>query len=151
MSISDLKVTDYLPHRAPFLFVDWVEEITERAITAQKNISEREPFFKGHFPEEPIMPGVLIIECLAQTAAIFAFRTNNKSPKDGYGVYLSGIDKAKFRRPVRPGDTLRLQAELIAQKQTLWRFKCHAYVKETLVCSVILTSAVKMKPKNQTR
>ena len=143
MSEIELKVMDYLPHRYPFMFVDKVEEISENSIIAVKNVSVNEHYFTGHFPDEPIMPGVLIIEALAQASAILAFKANNKTPKDGYSVYLSGVDKAKFRHPVRPGDRLMLHSQIIAQKQILWRFNCQAYVENKMVCSLVLTSAVR--------
>ena len=140
---ENIKVTDYLPHRYPFLFVDRVVDISKDKIIAVKNVSTNEHYFTGHFPNEPIMPGVLIIESLAQTCAILAFKVNNKKPNDGYSVYLSGVDKAKFRHPVRPGDALMLHAEIAAQKQSLWRFKCQAFVDEKIVCSLVLTSSVR--------
>lgn len=143
MSEIELKITDYLPHRYPFIYVDKVEEVSEDSIIAIKNVSMNEHYFTGHFPDEPIMPGVLIIEALAQASAILAFRANNKTPKDGYSVYLSGVDKAKFRHPVRPGDRVKLHSRLIAQKQILWRFNCQAYVEDKLVCSLVLTSVVR--------
>lgn len=143
MNEIELSVMDYLPHRYPFLFVDKVEEISENSIIAIKNISMNEHYFTGHFPNNPIMPGVLITEALAQASAILAFKANNKKPEDGYSVYLSGVDKAKFRHPVRPGDRLKLHSKITAQKQMLWRFNCQAYVEDKLVCSMVLTSAVR--------
>ena len=143
MSNSLLSIKAYLPHRYPFLLVDKVESLDDNAIIAVKNVSFNEGYFSGHFPDEPIMPGVLIVEALAQACGILAFKVNDKKPEDGYSVYLSGVDKARFRHPVRPGDVVKLHAKVIAQKQSLWRFNCEAYVDNKRVCSLVLTSAVR--------
>jgi len=131
------EIQDYLPHRYPFLLVDRVVELElGRYIKAYKNVTTNEPFFQGHFPEYPIMPGVLIIEALAQVACILALK---KLKKEGHGsVFFTGIDGAKFRQPVRPGDQLRLELEKIKQRGTLFRFQGSAYVEDKLAAECTL-------------
>lgn len=140
-----IVITDYLPHRYPFLFVDRVKAISDTEITAIKHVSNNESFFQGHFPDDAILPGVIIIEALAQTCGILSFHTHNAKPGDQYKVYLVGVDKARFRHPVRPGDTLTMKAQIAAHKQFIWRFNCQAYVEDKLACSLILTSSVRKK------
>ena len=129
MDIDEIK--RIIPHRYPFLLVDRVIECDmESRIVGLKNVTTNEPFFQGHFPEYPIMPGVLIIEALAQVACILALK---KLKKEGHGsVFFTGIDGAKFRQPVRPGDQLRLELEKIKQRGTLFRFQGSAYVEDKL-------------------
>lgn len=117
--MMDIKeVREYLPHRYPFLLIDRVLNIEPgKRIEALKNVTINEPFFNGHFPEEPIMPGVLIIEAMAQAAGILGFVTENKKPSDGYIYLLVGTDKARFKRQVVPGDTLHLFAEYVVIKR----------------------------------
>ena len=143
MTDSKIKISEYLPHRFPFLFIDKVQSISNEKIIALKNVSFNEYYFTGHFPQEPIMPGVIIVEALAQACGILAFKANNKKPEDGYSIYLSGVDKARFRHPVRPGDVLVLRSNIVAHKKSLWRFHCEAHVKDNLVCSLVLTSVVR--------
>jgi len=127
MEIKEIR--EYLPHRYPFLLVDRVVEIElGKRITALKNVSINEPFFNGHFPELPIMPGVLIIEALAQAAGILGFKTVGKKPADGSIYLFVGADKMRFKRPVVPGDQLRLHAEIVAEKRGIWKFDCRAEV-----------------------
>ena len=140
MSQPDIQITDYLPHRYPFLYIDQVKSITPEQIIAIKNVSYNEPYFQGHFPNEPIMPGVIIIESLAQACGILAFKSRDKTPADGYNVYLTGIEKARFRHPVRPGDQLFLHATIAVVKSRLWRFRCESFVGDHLVCSLTLSS-----------
>ncbi|MDG1663277.1 MAG: 3-hydroxyacyl-ACP dehydratase FabZ [Pseudomonadales bacterium] len=134
MDIKEIR--EYLPHRYPFLLVDRVVELElgER-ITALKNVSVNEPFFTGHFPELPIMPGVLIIEALAQAAGILGFKTVNKKPADGSIYLFVGADKMRFKRPVVPGDQLHLHAEILAEKRGIWKFNCRAEVDGQLAAS----------------
>ncbi len=134
MDIKEIR--EYLPHRYPFLLVDRVVELElgER-ITALKNVSVNEPFFTGHFPELPIMPGVLIIEALAQAAGILGFKTVNKKPADGSIYLFVGADKMRFKRPVVPGDQLHLHAEILAEKRGIWKFSCRAEVDGQLAAS----------------
>jgi beta-hydroxyacyl-ACP dehydratase FabZ len=129
MDIDEIKRV--IPHRYPFLLVDRVTECDmDSRIVGVKNVTTNEPFFQGHFPEFPIMPGVLIIEALAQVACILALKVMKK---EGFGsVFFTGIDKAKFRQPVRPGDQLRLELTKIKQRGTLFRFQGSAYVEDKL-------------------
>ncbi len=137
-TISDLY--DYLPHRYPFLLVDRVVEITDGEwIRGYKNVTVNEPFFNGHFPGHPIMPGVLIIEAMAQLSGVLAFESKNRRPADGYTYYLAGTDKARFRRPVVPGDQLVMESRILADKRGVMKFDCQAYVDDNLACSAEIT------------
>ncbi len=134
MDIKEIR--EYLPHRYPFLLVDRVVELElGKRITALKNVSVNEPFFTGHFPELPIMPGVLIIEALAQAAGILGFKTVDKKPADGSIYLFVGADKMRFKRPVVPGDQLHLHAEILAEKRGIWKFSCRAEVDGQLAVS----------------
>lgn len=139
MDIDEIK--RIIPHRYPFLLVDRVTECDmESRIVGIKNVSINEPFFQGHFPGFPIMPGVLIIEALAQVACILALK---KLKKEGYGsVFFTGIDGAKFRQPVRPGDQLRLELNKIKERGTLFRFQGNAYVGDKLAAECILQAVL---------
>jgi 3-hydroxyacyl-[acyl-carrier-protein] dehydratase len=120
-----------LPHRYPFLLVDRVLECRPgESIRAVKNVTYNEPYFRGHFPGRPVMPGVIIIEALAQTAGILCFITAGVIPDDKTRFYFVGIDKARFRRPVIPGDQLLLTAELERSLKGIWRFSTAAFVGE---------------------
>lgn len=127
MNIQDVK--NYLPHRYPFLLIDRVLELElGKSIVALKNVTYNEPQFTGHFPEQPIMPGVLIVEALAQATGILAFKSEVGKPIDGQIYMLVGIDKVRFKRMVEPGDQLRLEVEVLAVKRGIWKFKCIAKV-----------------------
>ncbi|MCM2972311.1 MULTISPECIES: 3-hydroxyacyl-ACP dehydratase FabZ [Larsenimonas] len=140
MDINEIR--EYLPHRYPFLLIDRVTELTTgESIVGYKNVSINEPFFNGHFPEHPIMPGVLIIEALAQAAGILGFKTVNKLPRDGYIYYLVGSDNVRFKRPVLPGDRLRLEATMIKARRGIWKFSCQAHVDDELVCEADIICA----------
>jgi 3-hydroxyacyl-[acyl-carrier-protein] dehydratase len=120
-----------LPHRYPFLLVDRVLELVPgQRIRALKNVTYNEPFFSGHFPHRPVMPGVMIIEALAQTAGILAFVTAGVVPNENTRFYFAGIDKARFRRPVEPGDQLILSATLERNLRGIWRLAVLASVGE---------------------
>jgi 3-hydroxyacyl-[acyl-carrier-protein] dehydratase len=120
-----------LPHRYPFLLVDRVLEcLPGKHIRALKNVSVNEPFFPGHFPRHPVMPGVLIIEALAQAAGILCFVTANVIPDDSTRFYFVGIDKARFRKPVVPGDQVVLTAQVERALKGIWRFSTTALVQE---------------------
>ncbi len=130
-----------LPHRYPFLLVDRVLECHEgKSIRAIKNVTYNEPFFPGHFPSRPVMPGVIIIEALAQAAGILAFRTAKVVPDDNTQFYFVGIDKARFRRPVEPGDQLILNATLQRQMRGIWKFEATAMVGdvEAAACELMV-------------
>lgn len=136
------EVMKYLPHRHPFLLVDRVIEMTEgESIVALKNVTINEPFFNGHFPNRPVMPGVLILEALAQAAGILAYKSTNTFPSEGVLYYFAGIDNARFRRVVEPGDQLRLEVKLLRAKREIWKLEGSAYVDGELVCSAEFLSA----------
>ena len=140
MDIKEIR--EYLPHRYPFLLIDRVVDLQEgKQATAIKNVSINEPFFNGHFPDEPIMPGVLIIEAMAQTAGILGFITQNKRPSDGYIYLLCGVDNTRFKRQVVPGDQLRLTANLVTVKRNIFKFTGEAEVDGKLVASADLLVA----------
>lgn len=143
MNVMDIhEILKYLPHRYPFLLIDRVLEIHEgKSLVAIKNVSANEPFFVGHFPERPIMPGVLILESLAQASAILAYETTKTRKGDGYLHFFAGIDNARFKRVVEPGDQLRLEVEVIRAKQDVWKFTGAALVDGQVVCSAEMTSA----------
>jgi len=125
-----------LPHRYPFLLVDRVLECRPgESIRALKNVTYNEPYFIGHFPYRPVMPGVIIIEALAQTAGILAFRTAGVMPDEETRFYFVGIDKARFRKPVEPGDQLTLTAKLERSFKGIWKFSTLALVGDTEVAS----------------
>jgi len=132
MDIRD--VLEYLPHRYPFLLIDRVISCeTGKRIVALKNVTINEPFFNGHFPRRPIMPGVLIIEAMAQAAAILSFRTKDHKADDKSIYYFVGIDHARFKRPVLPGDALMIEAELKRTARNMWMFDCVARVEQAVV------------------
>lgn len=136
------QIKELLPHRYPLLLVDRVIKIEgDQKIVGQKNITSNEEFFNGHFPERPIMPGVLILEALAQLGVIFAKICSDAVDKNQLYVF-AGADEVRFRRPVVPGDILILQMELIARKRSLWKMKGTAFVDDEVVCEGILTAAV---------
>jgi 3-hydroxyacyl-[acyl-carrier-protein] dehydratase len=124
-------ILKYLPHRYPFLLVDRVLECTRgETIRAIKNVTFNEPHFTGHFPERPVMPGVIILEALAQTAGILTYATLQKVPNANTRFYFAGIDKCRFRRPVVPGDQLILTAKIERNMKGIWRLTTVAYVKD---------------------
>ncbi|EMV9185968.1 3-hydroxyacyl-ACP dehydratase FabZ [Pseudomonas sp. BGr12] len=141
MDINEIR--EYLPHRYPFLLVDRVVEldIEGKRIRAYKNVSINEPFFNGHFPQHPIMPGVLIIEAMAQAAGILGFKMLDVKPADGTLYYFVGSDKLRFRQPVLPGDQLQLNAQFLSVKRGIWKFDCHATVDDKPVCSAEIICA----------
>jgi 3-hydroxyacyl-[acyl-carrier-protein] dehydratase len=135
-------ILEQLPHRYPFLLVDRVLECKRgEHIRALKNITFNEPCFTGHFPHRPVMPGVLIIEALAQAAGILAFKTANVVPDENTRFYFVGIDKARFRKPVEPGDQLILTAKLERTMRGIWKFSAVAYVDEQEVAACELMVA----------
>ncbi len=138
------QIREYLPHRYPFLLVDRVVDLDvadTKTIRAYKNVSINEPFFNGHFPEHPIMPGVLIIEAMAQAAGILGFKMLDVKPADGTLYYFVGSDKLRFRQPVTPGDQLILEATFISSKRSIWKFSCRASVDGKEVCSAEIICA----------
>jgi 3-hydroxyacyl-[acyl-carrier-protein] dehydratase len=138
------EVMKYLPHRHPFLLVDRVIEMKKgESIVAIKNITINEPFFTGHFPNRPVMPGVLIIEALAQAAGILAYKSTDTFPSEGVLYYFAGIDNARFRRIVEPGDQLRLEIKLLRAKREIWKLEGAAYVDGELACHAEFLTARK--------
>ena len=136
------QIREYLPHRYPFLLVDRVVELTEgKSIVAYKNVSVNEPFFNGHFPDQPVMPGVLIVEAMAQAAGILGFKTMGKTPQDGSMYYFVGSDKLRFKKPVVPGDKLELFAQILSEKRGIWKFEVRAEVDGKIVSSATILCA----------
>ena len=140
LDINEIK--EYLPQRYPFLLVDRVLEMElGKSIVAYKNVTNNEPFFEGHFPDNPIMPGVLIIEAIAQAAGILGFKTQEKKPKDAFLYYFVGADDLRLRRPVVPGDQLILKAEVITNRRGIYKIKGTAFVGEELAASMTIMCA----------
>ena len=141
--VMDVKeIREYLTHRYPFLLVDRVTELNlGESIVAYKNVTINEPYFNGHFPDHPVMPGVLIIEAMAQAAGILGFKTMDKTPQDGSIYYFVGSDKLRFKRPVVPGDKLQLEASIRSEKRGIWKFECRASVDGQLAASATILCA----------
>jgi len=138
------KILRQLPHRYPFLLVDRVLELEKgKSIKALKNVTINEPFFEGHFPNRPVMPGVLMLEALAQASALLSFDALDASPDDQMIYYFAGMDAVRFRRPVEPGDQLILLAELVRMKAGIFKFKTRALVGDELAVEAELTCAVR--------
>ena len=143
ISIDINQILKLLPHRYPFLLVDRVLEITPRvSIRALKNVTMNEPFFQGHFPDFPVMPGVLIIEALAQTAALLTF---SEAKAENAVYYFAGIDGARFKKPVLPGDQLIMTAILEREKAGIYKFQVKATVSDELAAEANITCAVRTK------
>lgn len=138
------QILKQLPHRYPFLLVDRVLEIDKgKTIRALKNVTINEPFFEGHFPNRPVMPGVLMLEALAQAAALLAFDALDTSPTDDMVYYFAGIDNARFKQPVEPGDQLILHVELLRMKAGIFKFKARADVDGNIAVEAELTCAMR--------
>lgn len=135
------RILGCLPHRYPFLLVDRVLDYeVDKHLNAIKNVSINEPFFTGHFPKKAVMPGVLIVEALAQAAAILASQSERWFEKEVL-FYLGSIEKARFRKIVLPGDQLHLHVEIMQRRSTVWKFKGTASVDGDVVCMAEMTSA----------
>ena len=138
------KIQSLLPHRYPFLLVDRVNELVEgEHIVAIKNVTMNEPFFPGHFPHHPVMPGVLIVEAMAQAAAILSFKTMGALPDDDSVVYFAGIDGVRFKRPVTPGDQLVMTVTILNTKRNVWKYKAVARVDGEVAAEAELMCALK--------
>ena len=138
------QILEHLPHRYPFVLVDRVLEIEPgNKIKAVKNVSINEPFFPGHFPHHPVMPGVLIVEALAQAAAILSFKTGNFMPSDDSVYYFAGIDKARFKKPVSPGDQLILEVSIDRILKGIWKYNCFASVDGKVVAEADIMCILK--------
>ena len=134
-------IRETLPHRYPFLLVDRITEMEEsRRIVGIKNVTANEPFFQGHFPDRPIMPGVLILEAMAQTGGVLAFKSSVATGRPV--VYLTGVEGAKFRKPVVPGYQLRFEIDVLKKRPPFWKMLGKAYVGSELVCEAELTAMV---------
>lgn len=136
--IESREIQKILPHRFPFLLVDRIIEFEPKKAVGIKNVTINEPFFQGHFPDFPVMPGVLIVEAMAQVAGILAFKSGAK----GNSVYFMSIEKAKFRKPVIPGDQLRVEVKVIQQRGNVWKCAGEAFVDGNLVAEAELTAMV---------
>lgn len=140
------EIRRFLPHRYPLLMVDRVLEcVPGEYLTAIKNVSVNEPHFTGHFPEVPIMPGVLIIEALAQATGLLGFRTMSEEPSNDLLYMLVGLDNVRFKRLVVPGDQLLLKVTLLRRSKVIWKFECEASVDGELVTKASMLCAAKEK------
>ena len=140
------EIRRFLPHRYPFLLIDRVLEcVPGESLTAIKNVSVNEPFFTGHFPETPIMPGVLIIEALAQATGLLGFKTMSEEPSNDLLYMLVGVDNVRFKRQVVPGDQLMLKATVKRQSKVIWKFYVEASVDGNIVTTADLLCAAKEK------
>ncbi|MFZ2162017.1 MAG: 3-hydroxyacyl-ACP dehydratase FabZ [Sideroxyarcus sp.] len=140
------EVLEHLPHRYPFLLIDRVLEVVpNESIVALKNVTINEPFFPGHYPHHPVMPGVLVIEAMAQASGILSFKTMEKLPSDDSVYYFVGIDNARFKRPVGPGDQLILKARVTLNKRGMWKFACTAEVDGQIAAEADLICTLKTK------
>lgn len=138
------EILTLLPHRYPFLLIDRVISIKlGESLVALKNVTMNEAYFVGHFPNRPVMPGVLILEAMAQAGGVLAYKSTNTSPADGILYYFAGIDNARFRRVVEPGDQLRLEVKVLRSKRDIWKLEGAAYVGDELACSAEFMSACK--------
>ncbi len=140
----DIKeIQKYLPHRYPFLLVDRIIEMEEgKRVVGIKNVTMNEEYFMGHFPGHPIMPGVLIIEAMAQTAGLLALYSMRDEVDRPSFVYFTGIDKAKFRKPVVPGDQVRFELDVLKRRRSVWRFSGNAFVEDNLVAEAEIQAMV---------
>lgn len=137
-----VQIMEILPHRYPFLLIDKVIDLEPgKRIVAIKNVTMNEPFFQGHFPGFPVMPGVLIIEAMAQAAATMAYLSVGGDGKDKVSYFMA-IDNARFRKPVKPGDTLRIEVETLFNKRGIWSCSAKAYVGETLMTEAELKATL---------
>ena len=137
-SINELF--SYLPHRYPFLMIDRVTDLAVGEwVKGYKNITVNEQLFIGHFPGQPIFPGVLILEAMAQLSGVLAFETKGTRPADGVNYLFGGVEKARFRRPVIPGDRLEMHSKIVADRRIMMKFQCEAYVEDELACSATLS------------
>lgn len=140
MDVTEIR--EYLPHRYPFLLVDRVVELVEgESIVAYKNITVNEEVFNGHFPQNPVFPGVMILEAMAQASGILGFKTMNKKPEDGSIYLFAGVDDVRFKRQVVPGDRLQLESRVVSEKRGIWKFDCRATVDGVLAASATILCA----------
>ncbi len=144
-----IEIQAILPHRYPFLLVDRVVAFDSgRRAVGLKNVTVNDPYFQGHFPGRPVFPGVLIVEALAQLGGVLAIRSS--SVEGSPIVYLTGIDKAKFRKPVIPGDQIRLEVEAMKRRPPFWKMEGKAFVENDLVCEAELTAMLQSEQAGST-
>jgi len=145
MELDIRGIEAILPHRYPFLLIDFVERVDEERIVARKMVSRNEPHFQGHFPGHPVMPGVLIVEAMAQAGALFAARLTNFDPSRQV-IYFMAIDKVKFRKPVVPGDTLQLEVVPLRRGGAIWKMRGEAKVGGALVAEAEFLASIQPRP-----
>jgi beta-hydroxyacyl-ACP dehydratase FabZ len=147
MKLDIAEIAKILPHRYPFLLVDRIFDFTPgEKITGLKNVTINEPFFQGHFPGFPIMPGVLIIEAMAQVSAVLAFKS--QQGEEGDLIFLAGVDRAKFRKPIFPGDQMKMEVEVLKGRPPFWKLKGRCFVDEELRVEAEFTAVVNKKEKS---
>lgn len=140
------EILKYLPHRDPFLFIDNVISIEEgNNIHASMNIKNDDVFLEGHFPGNPIVPGVILIEAMGQASGILGFKTMGKTPEEGSIYVIAGVDKARFRQRVLPGEKVDIFSKVLGSKNGIWKFECFAEVNGKLVCSANILCAERKK------
>jgi 3-hydroxyacyl-[acyl-carrier-protein] dehydratase len=140
VDISDIR--RYLPHRYPFLLIDRVVEVQSgESILAYKNLSVNEPFFEGHFPDNPVFPGVLLLEAMAQAAGILGFYSQGKTIDDGSTYYFAGVDNLRFKRTCVPGDRVMLHATVVSQRRGIWKFDVSSDVDGELAATATILCA----------
>jgi 3-hydroxyacyl-[acyl-carrier-protein] dehydratase len=136
------QIMEMIPHRYPFLMIDKVVDIVKgQSAVGIKNVTVNEPFFQGHFPSRPVMPGVLLVEAMAQTAGIVAVDSMGEDA-EGHLVYFMSIDSARFRKPVGPGDQVRIHVDKKQHRSNVWKFECKAEVGETVVANAIISAMI---------
>ena len=147
MELRIAEIMRILPHRFPFLLIDRVVEVDgDRRIVAIKNVSINEPFFAGHLPEVPVMPGVLVVEAMAQAGAVMGLLHCRPETIQNSLVYFVGIDEARFRRPIVPGDQLRIEVDVLRRKGRVWKMKAQVLVDGELAAEATLLSSISEKP-----
>lgn len=140
--IDIARIMTMIPHRYPFLLIDKIHDVVEaESATGIKNVTINEPFFVGHFPNKPVMPGVLIIEAMAQTSAVLVVHTLG-AEFEGKLVYFMSVENAKFRKPVGPGDQLHIKVQKLQNRRNVWKFDCVAEVDGTKVAEAVITAMI---------
>jgi len=144
MQLDIHEILNHLPHRYPFILIDRVTDLKlNEEITAIKNVTINEPFFPGHFPYHPVMPGVLIVEAMAQAAAVLSFKTMNVLPSEDSVYYFAGIDNVRFKKPVSPGDQLILNVKIDRVLKGIWKYKAQAKVDDQIVAEAEMMCILK--------